>query len=57
MMQKIIFSLFIIFNVFEIQEESNKPNIILLIIDDMGYGDISAHGNPVVKPRRSVNIM
>jgi len=24
-------------------------NVIMLIIDDMGYGDIAAHGNPVVK--------
>ena len=26
-----------------------KPNIIFLITDDQGYGDISAHGNPVLK--------
>lgn len=26
-----------------------EPNVILLIVDDMGYGDIAAHGNPVVK--------
>ena len=24
-------------------------NVIILIIDDMGYGDIAAHGNPIVK--------
>ena len=26
-----------------------KPNILLLLTDDQGYGDISAHGNPVLK--------
>ena len=26
-----------------------KPNIIFILTDDQGYGDISAHGNPVLK--------
>jgi arylsulfatase len=26
-----------------------RPNIIFLITDDQGFGDISAHGNPVLK--------
>lgn len=26
-----------------------KPNIVFIITDDQGYGDISAHGNPVLK--------
>lgn len=25
------------------------PNVVLLITDDQGYGDLSCHGNPVVK--------
>jgi arylsulfatase len=29
---------------------SNKhPNIIFILTDDQGYGDISAHGNPILK--------
>jgi arylsulfatase len=28
---------------------AEKPNIVLIITDDQGYGDISAHGNPILK--------
>ncbi len=28
---------------------SKKPNVILINIDDMGYGDMSCHGNPQFK--------
>lgn len=28
---------------------AEKPNVILIITDDQGYGDISAHGNPILK--------
>jgi len=26
-----------------------KPNVILIMTDDQGYGDLACHGNPVVK--------
>jgi arylsulfatase A-like enzyme len=26
-----------------------KPNILVILVDDMGYGDIAAHGNPVIR--------
>jgi len=30
--------------------KQEKPlNVIILIVDDMGYGDIAAHGNPIIK--------
>ncbi len=29
--------------------ELKQPNVILLLVDDMGYGDIAAHGNPLIK--------
>src|SRR3954453_5826678 len=27
----------------------SKPNVIVLITDDQGYGDLGCHGNPVLK--------
>lgn len=29
-------------------KETTKPNVILIITDDQGYGDIAAHGNPYI---------
>ena len=30
-------------------EELDQPNVVVVITDDQGYGDLSCHGNPVLK--------
>ena len=32
-----------------LQAAEKTTNVILLLVDDMGYGDIAAHGNPIIK--------
>ncbi|TWT81416.1 Arylsulfatase [Planctomycetes bacterium CA13] len=29
--------------------EERKPNVIVIVTDDQGYGDLSCHGNPILK--------
>ena len=30
-------------------QAAKRPNVVLVITDDQGYGDLSCHGNPVLK--------
>lgn len=33
----------------KVLSKQKKPNVILIMTDDQGYGDIAAHGNPIIK--------
>ena len=33
----------------DLLSKKSQPNVILIITDDQGYGDLSAHGNPVLR--------
>jgi arylsulfatase A-like enzyme len=48
-MQRILFLLLITLLPLRAELAGKKPNIIFIITDDQGYGDLSAHGNPILK--------
>ncbi|WP_215224762.1 sulfatase-like hydrolase/transferase [Echinicola shivajiensis] len=33
---------------FEVAQAQEKPNVVIIFIDDMGFGDLSSFGNQVV---------
>ena len=33
----------------EVSGSQNRPNVIIVITDDQGYGELSCHGNPILK--------
>src|SRR5687767_9450986 len=52
-MKKIFLSLFISLTAFAslyAQSNSKKPNIILIMVDDLGYSDIGAYGSEINTP-------
>jgi arylsulfatase len=42
-------ALCLVFSVHAADLAGRRPNIIFILTDDQGYGDISAHGNPVLR--------
>ena len=46
---RILLSVLVALTVTTIQAEQTKPNIVFLLADDMGYGDLGCFGSPVIK--------
>jgi arylsulfatase A-like enzyme len=51
---RILFRLFLLCCCFVVQSTAKpvaeqRPNVIIILSDDQGYGDVGAHGNPVLK--------
>ncbi|MGM0531593.1 MAG: arylsulfatase [Bacteroidota bacterium] len=44
----LVTSLFLSFSS-KAESERKKPNVILIITDDQGYGDLACHGNPIIE--------
>ncbi|PJE48180.1 MAG: chloramphenicol resistance protein [Sediminibacterium sp.] len=45
MFTKILLSFFLIFSLFEVVAQKSKPNIIFILADDLGYGDLGCYGS------------
>ncbi|WP_417848519.1 arylsulfatase [Thalassoglobus sp.] len=41
--------LFVVLHLLTPLQAADQPNVVIVITDDQGYGDLSCHGNPVLK--------
>ena len=48
-MRQVCLLLVLIFSSVTHGGDADRPNVILIVTDDQGYGDMSCHGNPWLK--------
>ena len=48
-MNHLIKIFFLIIFIYDQGFSQEKPNVVIIITDDQGYGELSIHGNPVLK--------
>lgn len=44
-----LIGLFVVSIIGSTVHSADKPNVVIVITDDQGYGDLSCHGNPILK--------
>tara|TARA_R110002049_G_scaffold307720_2_gene509204 strand:- start:31125 stop:32534 length:1410 start_codon:yes stop_codon:yes gene_type:complete len=49
-MKKILILLIICFPIWSIAQDMKKPNIIIILADDLGWGDVGFHGSEILTP-------
>ena len=49
----LLVGLFCIAGLSSCQKEKSKPNIIYILMDDMGYGDLQSYGQQKIEPKNN----